>query len=47
MALVAWPVLVAISRLYLGMHFISDTVAGAIIGALSALIGWRVVRRDA
>lgn len=43
---VAWVVAVALSRLYLGMHFVSDAVAGAVIGVLAALIGWRTPRRS-
>lgn len=44
-ALVAWPTLVAVSRLYLGMHHVSDVVAGAAIGAIAAVIGWLALRR--
>lgn len=44
-ALVAWPALVAVSRLYLGMHHVSDALGGVVIGVLAALIGWRALRR--
>lgn len=37
--------LVATSRLYLGMHHPSDAAAGMVVGALAAGIGWRTIRR--
>lgn len=43
---VLWPVAVAVSRLYLGMHHVSDMVAGAIIGVLCAFLGWFALRRE-
>lgn len=42
---VVWVVAVAVSRLYLGMHHVSDSVAGLVIGILSALLGWGALRR--
>ncbi len=45
LALVAWPLLVGASRLYLGMHHLSDALGGAVIGAVAALIGWWTLRR--
>lgn len=49
---VAWAVAgvvavvcVGASRLYLGMHHVSDLVAGLLIGLISAVIGWLVIRR--
>ncbi len=41
----ALAVLVAVSRVYLGAHFPSDVVAGAILGTGSALFVWRWVER--
>lgn len=35
-------VLVDLSRVYLGVHFPSDMVAGAVIGGLSAWSAWRL-----
>ncbi len=34
---------VAASRIVLGLHYLSDLVAGAVIGALLALLGWALV----
>jgi membrane-associated phospholipid phosphatase len=35
-ALVAWPLLMAMSRLYLGRHFLGDAVGGALVGTGAA-----------
>jgi membrane-associated phospholipid phosphatase len=37
---VVWAVLMAVSRTYLGAHWISDTVGGLILGAGVAIIVW-------
>lgn len=37
--------LVAVSRIYLGTHFLSDTVAGVLIGVGATLLAWRAVER--
>jgi undecaprenyl-diphosphatase len=39
--------LVAVSRVYLGTHFLSDTVAGVVLGAGATLLAWRLVSRFA
>jgi undecaprenyl-diphosphatase len=36
----AWAVLMAISRTYLGAHWLSDTIGGLLLGAGIALIVW-------
>lgn len=38
---------VALSRMYRGMHFLTDVVAGAMLGAACVTIAWLVVRRYA
>jgi undecaprenyl-diphosphatase len=40
------PVIVSLSRMYRGMHFLSDTVAGVILGLLSVLLTVRVLARS-
>lgn len=37
---VAWAVLMAVSRTYLGAHWLSDTVGGLLLGAGVAVIVW-------
>ncbi|WP_401000650.1 phosphatase PAP2 family protein [Agromyces sp. GXQ0307] len=37
---VAWTVLMMLSRMYLGAHWLSDTVGGALVGAGVALVVW-------
>ena len=39
------PIIVAISRMILGMHFFSDVVIGAVLGAVCVVIGERLTRR--
>jgi undecaprenyl-diphosphatase len=44
---VVTAVAVAVSRMYLGTHFLSDTVVGVAIGGAAVLVGRRAVdRRD-
>lgn len=40
---VAWIVLMALSRTYLGAHWVSDTVGGAVLGAAVAVVLWAVL----
>ena len=40
------PVIVAASRMLLGMHFLSDVTIGAALGAVSVVIGERLARRS-
>jgi undecaprenyl-diphosphatase len=39
------PLVVGLSRMYRGMHHLSDVVVGLVIGALSLWVTWLVVRR--
>ena len=40
------PAIVAISRMYRGMHFLSDTIAGAILGAAAVMLTVTVLARS-
>jgi undecaprenyl-diphosphatase len=40
------PVIVALSRMYRGMHFLSDTVAGAALGVASVVLTVTVIGRS-
>lgn len=40
---VAWVVLMALSRTYLGAHWVSDTVGGAVLGASVAVLLWAIL----
>ncbi|MDQ6655372.1 MAG: phosphatase PAP2 family protein [Verrucomicrobiota bacterium] len=42
--LLAIPLLIAFSRLYIGAHYLSDVVAGAVVGASTAALIWCAVR---
>ena len=41
--LLALACLVGFSRIYLGVHYISDIIGGAIIGAISGYLAWKFV----
>ena len=43
--IVSIPVIVGASRMYRGMHFLSDVIAGAVLGVLSVALGWFIVHR--
>lgn len=42
---VIFVVLTAISRMYLGQHYLSDIIAGLTLGALGFVITWLVIRK--
>ncbi len=39
------PVVVALSRMYRGMHFLSDVIAGAALGVAAVALSWWMIRR--
>jgi membrane-associated phospholipid phosphatase len=41
---IGWGLLMGMSRMYLGRHFLADVIGGWIIGALAAWLAWRFVR---
>ena len=46
-ALGAWPVLMALSRMYLGRHFLGDALGGLLVGILMALLAAWLLPREA
>lgn len=40
----AWPMLMALSRLYLGRHFLADVLGGLLFGAAAAALAWAFLR---
>ena len=45
-AAVIWIVLMALSRMYLGRHFVGDVLGGVAVGLLVLLVGFKVLRLD-
>jgi len=45
MPIAALAVLIAVSRIYLGTHYLSDTIAGVLIGVGSVLVARRLLPR--
>ena len=43
--LIPWAVLVCYTRLYLGVHYPSDIIGGALLGTVLAVLGFGVFRR--
>jgi len=37
-----WAPLVSLARVAMGVHYISDVIAGALVGILVALLGWQL-----
>ncbi len=40
------PILIGLSRMYLGAHYLSDVVCAAVLGILCAAIVWRLLLRE-
>ncbi|MBA2249805.1 MAG: phosphatase PAP2 family protein [Chitinophagaceae bacterium] len=43
--LILYATIVGYSRIYLGQHFLTDVMAGAIIGVLSAIVCWYIITK--
>ena len=39
------PALIGFARIYIGAHWLSDVVCGAVLGILCALLVWRIAKR--
>jgi hypothetical protein len=46
LCLMAWSLLVGLSRVYLGVHYPADILGGCVIGALIAAVCYRAFRPD-
>ena len=44
-SLMTWVALVCYSRMYLGVHYPTDIIAGLLVGSAFALLAWPVLRR--
>lgn len=42
---VAWPLLMGLSRMYLGRHFLADVLGGPVVGVVGALLAVAFMRR--
>ena len=38
-----WPLLMAISRMYLGRHFLADVLAGWLLGTCIGVLAWQLM----
>ena len=45
-ALIIWAILVSISRIYLGFHYPSDILVGALVGALFGILFYTLLQRS-
>ena len=45
-ALLAWPLLMGLSRMYLGRHFLADVFGGLVVGLASGLIAYWLLAPD-
>ncbi|MBR5687559.1 MAG: phosphatase PAP2 family protein [Prevotella sp.] len=43
--MIVWALLMCYSRMYLGMHFFGDLLVGGLIGALTAVLVWLIVKK--
>ncbi len=41
---VGWPIVMGLSRIYLGRHFLADVLGGVAVGGASALLAWLWLR---
>ena len=44
-SLMTWVAVVCYSRMYLGVHYPTDIIAGLMVGAAFAFVVWLVLRR--
>src|SRR5690554_4841085 len=42
---VAWPLLMGLSRMYLGRHFLADVLGGLAVGVAGGVLAWALMRR--
>ena len=41
----AWPLLMGLSRMYLGRHFLADVIGGLAVGVAAAALAWALMER--